>query len=123
MWQNHALLNIINRPLAHQTQKQVRAGNGPLGATYTVQQSARTVATQLQVVVAGAASVRAAASRRRRRASLAPVSPQLRGAISSLSAAPQGNKPVTLGIGEPFSDDDRRRVDLRVHPRAAGAAV
>ncbi len=51
MWQNHALLHIINKPLAHQTQKQVRAGNGPLGATYTVQQSARTVATQLQLVV------------------------------------------------------------------------
>ena len=51
MWQNHALLQIINKPLAHQTQKQVRAGNGPLGATYTVQQSARTVATQLQLVV------------------------------------------------------------------------
>src|ERR1700685_4240076 len=49
--QNHALLHIINKPLAHQTQKQVRAGNGPLGATYTVQQSARTVATQLQLVV------------------------------------------------------------------------
>ncbi len=50
-WQNHALLKIINRPLAHETQKQVKAGNGPLGATYTVQQSARTVATQLAVVV------------------------------------------------------------------------
>src|SRR5271165_530302 len=51
MWQNDALVKIINRPLAGQTQKQVRAGNGPLGATYTVQQSARTVATQLQLVV------------------------------------------------------------------------
>ena len=51
MWQNHALLRIINKPLAHQTQKQVRAGHGPLGATYTVQQDARMVATQLQVVV------------------------------------------------------------------------
>ena len=37
------------------------------------------------------------------RASLAKVPPQLRGAISHLSAAPQGNKPVTLGIGEPFT--------------------
>src|SRR5450631_2103823 len=51
MWQNHALLKIINKPLAHQTQKQVRAGNGPLGSTYTVQQSTRTVAEQLQAVV------------------------------------------------------------------------
>src|SRR5271156_17211 len=51
MWQNHALLHIINDPLAHQTQKQVRAGNGPLGNTYTVQQSARSVAAELRVVV------------------------------------------------------------------------
>ena len=64
-WQNHALLNIINAPLAHQTQKQVKAGNGPLGSTYTVQQSARTVATQLKVVVQ--ALERRAAARRRRR--------------------------------------------------------
>src|SRR5271156_2923688 len=76
MWQNHALLNIINKPLAHQTQKQVRAGHGPLGATYVVQQSARSVATQLQLVVGTLerpdSGVSAAA-----RASLRGVSPQL----------------------------------------------
>jgi sec-independent protein translocase protein TatC len=102
MWQNHALLNIINKPLAHQTQKQVKAGNGPLGATYTVQQSARTVATQLQSVVSAlqrpGSGVSAAT-----RSSLEHVNPQLRGAIKHLSAAPEGNKPVTLGIGEPFT--------------------
>ena len=31
------------------------------------------------------------------------VGPKLSGAIKSLSAAPQGDKPVTLGIGEPFT--------------------
>ncbi len=101
-WQNHALLNIINAPLAHETQKQVKAGSGPLGSTYTVQQSARTVATQLQVVVAALERPGSGASAATR-ASLAGVAPRLRGAISHLSAAPQGNKPVTLGIGEPFT--------------------
>ena len=38
-WQNNELLHLINAPLAHQTQQQVRAGHGPLGATYTVQRS------------------------------------------------------------------------------------
>jgi sec-independent protein translocase protein TatC len=101
-WQNHALLNVVNAPLAHETQKQVKAGNGPLGSTYAVQQSARTVAAQLQLVVralerpgSGASAVT--------RASLAGVAPALRGAIGHLSAAPQGNRPVTLGIGEPFT--------------------
>ena len=41
-WQNHRLLTLIDSPLAHQTQQQVRDGHGPLGATYQVQQSAET---------------------------------------------------------------------------------
>jgi sec-independent protein translocase protein TatC len=102
MWQNHALLNVINKPLAHETQKQVKAGHGPLGATYTVQQSARTVASELQSVVTTlqrpGSGVSAAA-----KSSLTNVQPQLHRAIKRLSAAPEGNKPVTLGIGEPFT--------------------
>ena len=102
MWQNHALLHIINKPLAVQTQKQVKAGSGPLGATYTVQQSARTVATQLQDTLGTlerpGSGLSAAA-----RASLAGSTPQLDRAIKRLSKAPEGNKPVTLGIGEPFT--------------------
>jgi sec-independent protein translocase protein TatC len=101
-WQNHALLNIINKPLAHETQKQVKAGNGPLGSTYTVQQSARTVATQLQLVVQALERPGSGASTATK-ASLVHVAPKLRGAIAHLSAAPQGNKPVTLGIGEPLT--------------------
>lgn len=102
MWRNHALLEIINKPLAHETQKQVKAGNGPLGSTYAVQQSARTVATQLQVVVRALERPGSGASSATK-ASLSSVVPQLRGAIASLSKPPQGNKPVTLGIGEPFT--------------------
>ena len=49
-WQNNELLHLINAPLAHQTQQQVRDGHGPLGATYTVQQSTRDVAKQLDTV-------------------------------------------------------------------------
>jgi sec-independent protein translocase protein TatC len=101
-WQNHALLNIINAPLAHQTQKQVKAGNGPLGSTYTVQESAHTVATQLQVVVQALERPGSGASAATK-AALVHVKPRLSTAIKHLSAAPQGNKPVTLGIGEPFS--------------------
>jgi sec-independent protein translocase protein TatC len=102
MWQNHALLTIINKPLAHQTQKQVRAGRGPLGATYTVQQSARTVATQLQIVVSALERPGSGATAATR-ASLRGATPQLHRAIVGLSKAPEGDKPVTLGIGEPFT--------------------
>jgi sec-independent protein translocase protein TatC len=102
MWQNHALLNLINKPLAHQTQKQVKAGDGPLGATYAVQRDARAVARGLQSVVAALQAPRSGVSPAARVA-LERVRPTLGGAIKRLSAAPKGDKPVTLGIGEPFT--------------------
>jgi sec-independent protein translocase protein TatC len=60
------------------------------------------VATQLQLLVStlerpgsGATPVT--------RASLQGVNPRLQRAIARLSKPPEGNKPVTLGIGEPFT--------------------
>ena len=101
-WQNNALLQLINAPLAHETQKQVRAGEGPLGATYSVQQSSRDVAVQLATVVATLERPGSGASAATR-ASLSNTAPRLHSDISRLSVAPAGNKPVTLGIGEPFN--------------------
>lgn len=99
-WQNHRLLALIDRPLAQQTQHQVRAGRGPLGATYAVQRNARDLALQLQIVVGALERVpRAAAGR----AALEGVESSLRRDVRRLSAPPQGDKPVTLGIGEPFT--------------------
>ena len=91
-WQNNALLHLINRPLAQQTEQQVRDGHGPLGATYRVQQSTRDVAVQLRTVVAAL-----------NKPSLRHVSASLDRDIAQLSAPPQGDRPVTLGIGEPFT--------------------
>jgi sec-independent protein translocase protein TatC len=98
-WQNHRLLHFINRPLAHQTQEQVRAGHGPLGATYAVAQNARDVAVQLDAVV----GVVGAHASPHDRAALAGVERHLQRDIGRLSAPPQGDRPVTLGIGEPFT--------------------
>jgi sec-independent protein translocase protein TatC len=100
-WQNHALLNLINRPLAHQTQQQVRAGQGPLGATYTVQRSARDVAIQLRAVTRALETERSQPPAVTTALSAAQAS--LGRDISQLSAAPTGDKPITLGIGEPFT--------------------
>jgi sec-independent protein translocase protein TatC len=101
-WQNNRLLHVINRPLAHQTQEQVRAGHGPLGATYTVAQSARDVALQLRSVV-GVLDGPGARLTPAGRAALARVTFSLEHDIGRLSAPPQGDRPVTLGIGEPFT--------------------
>ena len=102
VWQNHALLRIINKPLAAQTQKQVRRGDGPLGATYAVQQNTRTVAVDLQQLITVLDRPSSGATPAAR-ASLAAITPSLRQAVTRLSAPPRGDKPVTLGIGEPFA--------------------
>ena len=99
-WQNHQILRVVNQPLAHNTQQQVRAGHGPLGATYSVQLSARDVAKQLGVVVG---ALRAQPQSAATQSSLAQVQKNLGHDVKSLSAAPQGDRPVTLGIGEPFT--------------------
>jgi sec-independent protein translocase protein TatC len=99
-WQNHQLLKIINQPLAQQTQQQVRDGHGPLGATYTVQQGAKDVAAQLNIVTGLLAGEHQSPAVQ---ASLTRVQASLNRDIARLSAAPQGNLPVTLGVGEPFN--------------------
>jgi len=102
LWQNHTLLHVINKPLEHQTQKQVRAGNGPLGAAYAAQQNTRALAIQLESVVSALAHPGSGASTATRTA-LQAVSPQLHRTVARLSLPAQGDKPVTLGIGEPFT--------------------
>ncbi len=102
MWQNHALLRIVNKPLAHQTQKQVRAGNGPLGATYKVQQDARGLAGELSAAV-GALERPGSGASAPTRASLEAIAPRISQTLSRLSAPASGDRPVTLGIGEPFT--------------------
>jgi sec-independent protein translocase protein TatC len=99
-WQNHRLLNLVDRPLAHQTQRQVRSGQGPLGATYRVQQSARDVAVQLRAVVGVLATGHQDATAQR---ALQRVQTSLERDVARLSAPPEGNRPVTLGIGEPLT--------------------
>jgi sec-independent protein translocase protein TatC len=99
-WQNHELLHIINKPLAHNTQQQVRDGHGPLGATYSVQESARDVAAQLGTVVGVLSAQKQPPAVR---ASLGRVQQSLDRDVKRLSAPPTGDAPVTLGIGEPFT--------------------
>jgi sec-independent protein translocase protein TatC len=99
-WQNHQLLNLVNEPLAQNTQQQVRQGQGPLGATYLVQKSAQDVAKQLGTVTGVLASQQHSAAVR---AQLATVQGSLAKDVKRLLAAPTGNRPVTLGIGEPFT--------------------
>jgi sec-independent protein translocase protein TatC len=98
-WQNHRLLQLIDEPLTQQTRHQVLNGHGPLGATYAVAQSARDIAVQLHVVVGALRDERRAP---RLQARLAPIDASLHRDIRRL-AQPPADRPVTLGIGEPFT--------------------
>jgi sec-independent protein translocase protein TatC len=99
-WQNHQLLRLVNTPLAHNTQQQVKAGHGALGATYSLQRNARDVAKQVGTV---AGVLQARSQDPGATASLTQVQRSLANDVKALSATPQGERPVTLGIGEPFT--------------------
>ncbi len=102
LWQNHALLHLINAPLSKQTEKQVAKGNGPLGQTALAQQGVLKVAYDTQAIaatLANPASKLPAATR----TALAAEIPRLRADVAHIPRVPEGNKPVTLGIGEPFT--------------------
>ncbi len=102
LWQNHALLHIINKPLEQQTQKQVRSGKGPLGQTAITQRALLEVsALEKQAIAALAAP--ASGLRPATAAQLAGISRRLDAATAAIPRVPTGDKPVTLGIGEPFT--------------------
>ncbi len=102
LWQSHTLLHVINRPLVKQTQKQVQRGEGPLGQTAVAQQAVLKVAgdtaSLARTLSAPGSGLPAAV-----RAQIASEIPQLRADVAKVPRVPQGNKPVTLGIGEPFT--------------------
>jgi sec-independent protein translocase protein TatC len=100
-WQNQTLLNVINKPLEHETQKAVSKGKGPLGAIAVTQKrlaaTARTTSQALEDLAAPQSGLPAAT-----RARLKARALQVQSEIAKLPKV-SGNKPVTLGIGEPFT--------------------
>jgi sec-independent protein translocase protein TatC len=101
-WQNHELLRIMNKPLITQTRKQVAKGEGTLGQAALAQQAikhvARDTSRALETLAAPASGLPA-----HTRAQLQPLSRQLRRDIARLPVKPEGDKPVTLSVGEPFT--------------------
>ncbi len=102
LWQNHALLHLINRPLEREKQGQVERGEGPLGQTALTQQAVIKVSASVQAIVkildAPDSHLPAAA-----RAQLTAELASLRAATAKIPAVPQSEKLTTLGIGEPFT--------------------
>ena len=124
LWQNHALLHIINRPLHKQTQKQVAKGEGhgradgarPAGRA---RRSPRD--TQAALGVLGAPAQRPA-GRDARRSSL-PLIPALQADVAKIPRIPQRRQPGDARRGRAVHDDDHGHALLRAGDLAAGDPV
>jgi sec-independent protein translocase protein TatC len=100
-WQNKALLDFIGKPLATQTEHRTAAGKGPLGGIYTADKGAR-AALESDVVVLQAMGHDEGTSPELRAVALQQAR-AVQAALQHLPKAPPPNQPVTLGIGEPFT--------------------
>ncbi len=102
LWQNHALLKFVNRPLTQQTRQQVQRYEGPLGQTWLAQKTAREVAKQSEAVaraLAAPGSHLPAVTR----ALLAASAARLRAQAARIPTSAPGVAPTTLGPGEPLT--------------------
>lgn len=102
VWQNHALLKFVNRPLTQQTQRQVRRYEGPLGQTWLAQKTAREVAGDSESL-ARALSSPTSGLPAATRARLAGAASRLRADAAKIPVTPPSVAPTTLGPGEPLT--------------------
>ena len=102
LWQNHLLLDVINKPLKQQTHKQVEKGEGTVGETYVVQQALIKVAGGTEAALAVLAGPRSGLPATTR-AQLVPLIATVRREVAQIPSGPPGTDPVTLGVGEPFT--------------------
>jgi sec-independent protein translocase protein TatC len=102
VWQNQALLNVVNAPLSKQTKKQVEKGNGTLGQTALADKAILGLATaqkQLDAVLSAPnTGLKPSVA-----ASVLAVDRQITAAVARIPRTAVADKPVTLGIGEPFT--------------------
>ena len=100
-WQNHRLLHVLNKPLESPDPEAGRAGARPTGQAALAQQAALGIARDDQAALA---TLAAPSSRvRPRRGPRWPHRLTPAGGRGQAAPVPEGNKTVTLGIGEPFT--------------------
>jgi sec-independent protein translocase protein TatC len=100
-WQNHALLKVLNTPLKDTTKTATKNAPGPLGAQGRFDRKLKDALTQGNRAFDALSRSRAPLSADERAALAAAAQAN----ADALKAAPResGRKPVTLGLGEPFT--------------------
>jgi sec-independent protein translocase protein TatC len=102
LWQNHALLKIINKPLTSQRRKQVVKGEGTVGQTALAQQGLLKVATDTQAALGVLAGPHSGLSAQAR-GQLSPLMAALKADVAKIPHTPPVEGPATFGVGEPFT--------------------
>jgi sec-independent protein translocase protein TatC len=99
-WQNHALLNVLNHPLANATAGALEHSRGPLAQSARTQAALRLALSRQRVAFGLLARESTRPAERRALASAARADAH---AMAITPSKLPGRQPVTLGIGEPFS--------------------
>ena len=102
VWQNDALLNILNKPLADTTQASINKGDGIPGQIDKNRKALLEVSDatlKITKVISAPGSGLSAEARQQ----LAPLVAQVQDGIDNIPKKTEGAKPVTLRVGEPFA--------------------
>lgn len=102
LWQNNALLDVLNRPLTHATAHAARDATGALGAQARFQAAQRR-ALSANVTALGQLSRSHSPLTSADRRALATAAAANAAALRAAPREPPGRQPVTLGLAEPFT--------------------
>jgi sec-independent protein translocase protein TatC len=102
LWQNHALLHILNKPLQTQTRKQVAKGQGTVGQAVLAQQGVLKLSGDTQAALEALEQSGSGLSAKTR-AQLPGLIASMKADVAKIPRHPTGDNPVTLGVGEPFT--------------------
>ncbi len=101
-WQNHTVLNVLNRPLERATAGTLQHSRGPLAQSAREQQSVR-VALERQRAAFELLARSSTPLDSTQRTAVASAARADAAAAAAAPIAAQGRQPVTLGVGEPFA--------------------
>jgi sec-independent protein translocase protein TatC len=101
-WHSHAVLRVLNHPLANATTSKAEPSRGPLAQSVRTQAALRAAMTRQRVAFEQLARASSGQPTGERRA-LALAAQADAGVVAATPSQPAGRQPVTLGLGEPFS--------------------
>ncbi|MCW3005517.1 MAG: Sec-independent protein translocase, TatC subunit [Solirubrobacterales bacterium] len=102
LWQNNRLLSVVNHPLESQTQKNIAKGKGTTGELAMTQKSVKALALADRATLLELIKPTSGLSAATRKV-FATRLVALDRTIKAIPTKVDGNKPVTLGISEPFT--------------------